>query len=865
MIRKKTNKTITSFAIPYTECPAKTYSSSDGVTRKGRTVFNHCQIVGEVAREIIRRLPSAAVQALFPAGAPFAAANHDVGKVSPTFYNKLMRACGSELIPGFNPDLEKGWGGHAGVSQLTARALGAPEFVPEVLGQHHGFSPSLAGKRAVDEIFGGAAWQQEREKLISALQVHFGETWPEIESAAQARLVSGLTSVADWIGSGEFFENPQESWQENIGNALDAAGFIPPTYKTELSFEQVFGFSPREAQSILINQVVTPGAYVLEAPMGLGKTEAALYAAYKMLSSGQASGIYFALPTQLTSNKIFERFNRFLQGDKENGLSGILADDSRHRSLLLHGNAWLLDTDMGEEGRPGGAWFNQAKRGLLAPFAVGTIDQALMAAMNVKHGFVRAFGLAGKVVILDEVHTYDAYTGTLLDALVALLRALHCTVIILSATLNQDRRQQLLGGTLSATDYPLITACPVEADVSEVSVPAGPSRQVNLQLQGDEKLALEQALLRAERGQQILWIENTVLEAQQRYLELAARASELGVACGLLHSRFTPDDRQAIEDKWVNLFGKSGWPGRGEQGRILIGTQVLEQSLDIDADFMVARFAPTDMLLQRLGRLWRHDDTPRCKTATSEAWLLAPELDAAITEPEKHFGNSAYVYSPYVLCRSLEVWQSIQSVSLPDDIRGLIERTYASRIEQGPMNRWLSDLDNGTRWRTGRNALRQLARVSLAEAGNTLPESKAQTRYSEADNFEVLLLRAMTRNREGDTATLTLLSGERVKLPLQHSRMSRAGWRNLSARLMRQVVAVRVQDAPLALPSDTLKRFGLQYCFYLGNPDWPEDEAVLRVALVDDTERLRGVEQAEVHDKYRLEYRNDLGYRVIKD
>src|SRR5690606_20205111 len=173
---------------------------------------------------------------------------------------------------------------------------------------------------------------------------------------------------------------------------------------------------------------------------------------YQMLEKGQASGIYFALPTQLTSNKIFERFNQFL--------AQILDEECQHRSLLLHANAWLFDTEMGEEGRPGGAWFNQAKRGLLAPFAVGTIDQALMAAMNVKHGFVRAFGLAGKVVILDEVHTYDAYTGTLLDALVELLRSLHCTVIILSATLNQQRRQQLLARPTSAVTYPLITASP---------------------------------------------------------------------------------------------------------------------------------------------------------------------------------------------------------------------------------------------------------------------------------------------------------------------------------------------------------------------------------------------------------------------
>src|SRR5690625_7210513 len=103
------------------------------------------------------------------------------------------------------------------------------------------------------------------------------------------------------------------------------------------------------------------------------------------------------MPTQLTSNKIYQRFNAFLER--------VLTADSRHRSLLLHGNAWLYETEMGEEGRPGGAWFNQAKRGLLAPFAVGTVDQALMATMNVKHGFVRAYGLDGMVVILDVVTT----------------------------------------------------------------------------------------------------------------------------------------------------------------------------------------------------------------------------------------------------------------------------------------------------------------------------------------------------------------------------------------------------------------------------------------------------------------------------
>lgn len=855
--------------IPYADCPAKSYQSSDGRFYPGRSVENHCRIVGEVAKELIRRSP---VAELFPAGAAFTAATHDIGKVSPTFYNKIMSACSGELLPNVNFMLERTWNGHAGVSQLTARQLGAPEYIPEILGQHHGFSPAVAGMRANDSNFGGKAWQGEREKLVAALKEALGETWPQVESAAQARLLAGLTSVSDWIGSGYHFEDPRVPWEDKITVAVDDSGFVPVSYKPGLNFEDVFGFSPRQAQSMLIKQVSRPGVYVLEAPMGLGKTEASLYAAYRMLESRQANGIYFALPTQLTSNKIYERFNEFLQGCEKKEMPGILADDCDHRSLLLHSNAWLLETDMGEEGRPGGAWFNQSKRGLLAPFAVGTIDQALMAAMNVKHGFVRAFGLAGKVVILDEVHTYDAYTSTLLDALVELLRQLGCTVIILSATLNQERRQKLLNRPTTSMEYPLITASPSHGakeikEIKEIGVPAGENRQFHIALQSDDNLAVEQALLRAEQGQQVLWIENTVREAQQRYLDIAARATELGIACGLLHSRFTVDDRQRIENKWVNLYGKAGWEQRREQGRVLVGTQVLEQSLDIDADFMVSRFAPTDMLLQRLGRLWRHEETPRCDKAKPEAWLLAPKLDEAIESPPQHFGASAYVYSPYVLCRSLEVWQNMASINLPGDIRDLIERTYASREEQGSMNRWQYELDHGNRHSKGRIALQQLARVGLAEDGNTLPESQAQTRYSETDSYEVLMLKGIKGGKDGKMAILMLLSGEQVHLPIRDRTMlTKRELRQRTATLMRQIVNVPPGDKPKSVSVDTLKRFGLHHCFYLGNPEWQDkDESIFHVALVGDTDSLRGIENTQIHDKHTLEYRDDLGYRVIKN
>jgi len=854
--------------ISYNQCPAKTYQRSDGVIILGRTVIEHCQIVGEIARSLIARYPETLSAELFPPGAILGAGAHDIGKVSPYFYEKLRRACSAgqsfpEPLVNVSPDLEQRWGGHAGVSQLTAKALNVPQYVAEILGQHHGFSPPVAGLRAGDEPFGGAAWQQERALLVAELKERLASDWPQVESVPKARLLAGLTSVADWIGSGQFFEDPAQPWQDRIEPALDDAGFIRPDYRAGMSFEQVFGFAPRSAQRQLIDAVSAPGVYVLEAPMGLGKTEAALYAAYRMLAGGQASGVYFALPTQLTSNKIYERFNEFLRGDEERQLLGILSPECRHRSLLLHGKAWLLDTEMGEEGRPGGAWFNHAKRGLLAPFAVGTIDQALMAAMNVKHGFVRAFGLAGKVVILDEVHTYDAYTSTLLTALVELLRELLCTVIILSATLNCERRQQLLGAAVSEEAYPLISAAPRHQPVSEWPVPAGAAQVVSVCLLDDPHAALAEALERASRGQQVLWIENTVLEAQERYLDLAARAAELGVACGLLHSRFTAEDRQRIEDRWVSLFGKGGWQERTRQGRILVGTQILEQSLDIDADFLVSRFAPTDMLLQRLGRLWRHAGTPREPAARCEAWVLAPDLEKAIVAPLSAFGSSAHVYSPYVLCRSLEVWQGRDSLCLPQDIRALIEQTYAQRQEDGAMAQWLHELDNGTPRRKGRKALAQLARVTLAENGNTLPENKAQTRYSEQDSHEVLLLRVAVQLPEQKATRLILLDGEQLLLPWERHKLGKRGWRELSASLMRQTVPVRVQDAPKCLPIHTLEKFGLQHCFYLGDPAY--DEAVLRVALVDEAGALCGLQGAQVHRKHTLEYRDDLGYRVIKE
>ena len=163
--------------------------------------------------------------------------------------------------------------------------------------------------------------------------------FPSVRSPEHARVLAGLTSVADWIGSSSLFDNPITDWQPLIKQSLDNAGFIRPEIKANLSFFDIFNFQPRDSQEKLFTQATQAGVYILEAPMGLGKTEAALYAAYKAISHGQATGIYFALPTQLTSDKIHDRVNQFL--DK------ILTDDSSHKkALLLHGNAWLKETEL---------------------------------------------------------------------------------------------------------------------------------------------------------------------------------------------------------------------------------------------------------------------------------------------------------------------------------------------------------------------------------------------------------------------------------------------------------------------------------------------------------------------------------------
>lgn len=610
-------------------CFAKTCKNGSTSVVFGKTVDAHCKIVGNIAKYLIASYCLKSVSSLFPKSSPLIVALHDIGKISPTFQLKLAKAVSiaswetdyPQYLP-YRDYKESLFGGHPTVSYAFLKNIN--KGVATIAGQHHGaLHPQAILKVDLSDGFGGELWSNIRKKEYLNLCSYYDSDLNEELTLSQISLLSGLTCVSDWIGSSYHFDNPQNVVQQDIEKAVQGAGFKNFSIKKDLSFSDIFGFPRNKIQDPLIDKINSPGVYVIEAPMGLGKTELALYAAYKLLSTEQASGIYFALPTQLTSNKIWNRVSEFLKAI-------IDGDTSDTRSLLLHSNAHLLKDSLGADALPGNSWFSSAKRGLLYPFAVGTVDQALLSVMKVRHSFVRSFGLAGKVVIIDEVHTYDCYTGTILDCLVDHLINIGCTVIILSATLSPQRRNSILGTQISAESYPVMTYrnTSVKDSCSYVEGGVVPDKQVNILFKTFDECKNE-CLKRSSAGQQVLWIENTVKDAQNTFKEIAYLAKEHNVECGLIHSRFTPVDRDRTESYWVELLGKNSLL-RSRKGRILVGTQVLEQSLDIDADFLISRFAPTDMILQRIGRLWRHNQTMRPDGAMCESWLIDVDLQQCI-------------------------------------------------------------------------------------------------------------------------------------------------------------------------------------------------------------------------------------------
>ncbi len=837
------------------ECYAKIVST-DGDLALGLTVKEHCYLVGLVAKELVSRQPKRIQNLLFPKGVELVAASHDVGKVNPHFQEKLRR-----LLPNYkqnsisflskaNPDIEKN---HAEVSQVALDAICKSSYIAQIVGMHHGSAPSSSLLLSEDEIIGGSSWQSARLELTNSLKEKLQTDWPSILNENQAFAIAGLTTVSDWIASGSIFENLYSIDEVNIFDevklAVDEAGFISPKIIKNLQFSEIFdSYSPHETQRLLYEQVDKPGVYILEALMGSGKTEAAFYAAFKLLESGFANGIYFALPTKITSEKIFDRMQLFL--DK------ILSPESNHSLLLAHGDSWLRETELGKEARPGYSWFDSRKRKLLAPFAVGTLDQALLSVMNVRHSFVRAFGLAGKVVILDEVHSYDSYTGTIMDYLISFLLSLGSTVILLSATLTANRKACFLSEDKSSSKihsnlgYPLLSKrC--NGDIFLASLTQDfLEKKVLLSISTDTETIISLVRQKALSGEYILWIENTVQEAQTVFKLFATWAKVHNIEIGLVHSRFPLNRRNSNETHWVNVFGKNNLENRTSGGKILIGTQVLEQSLDLDSDLLISKIAPTDMILQRIGRLWRHQNLHpnRPVSAKSEIIIIAPQQELVDKSPQFAFGLSGNIYSPYILSRSLGSLKRYKTISIPKDMRDLIESTYKNQSES---NYLLNE--EKYKLQKVKEKLQSFALQSLTSVGKSASDN-VLTRYSEVPSCDVLLLCENSNLLDG---YLFFIDGTKLTFP-KSKKIEKNQKKELATVCMEKFISVPTYLAPE--PASLNELGSLRQFLYISQ----NEEERLRVAILNQSGRIEGLYAKEANNQFKLEYSDLLGYSATK-
>jgi len=648
-------------------------------------------------------------------------------------------------------------------------------------GGHHGHLKGDSVPR-LDSVT--ESWSPERERLVEELCARFGDLPtsppppPEWNHAA-LWVCAGLIAVADWLASDENTFPPDakltdEEIEARAARVVEQTGFeFIHGFGQRLGFDRLFGFEAPNAMQTLVAQAIEhPGIYVVEAATGSGKTEAALAAAYNLLAAGRATGLYFALPTQTTSNRIHRRVSHFLR-----------RLDSKVAPRLIHGNSWLaVDRNQVPDGKQsdkesphaGRDWFASSRRALLAPFGVGTVDQALLGVVAAKHFFVRQFALAGKVVILDEIHSYDLYTGTLVDQLVLRLRELGATVIVLSATLTRARRRQLLGVSQSEPNgdadagrepYPMLSSVVGDLPPSSVGTAlADEPKRVKIRFQSGETLA-DTCIERAREGACVLWIRNTVDDAQQTWRELQSANCEGGAEIALLHARFPLFRREQLEERWLDALGKDEIK-RPRDGCVVVATQVAEQSVDIDADLLITDLAPTDMLIQRLGRLWRHARSSR-PLARPEVLVQLPmsDLDDLLTANARAvreaLGKSGRVYAPYVLLRTLAEWRHREELTIPAEVRAILEATYAQPASDEPAS-----------WVELREALQERCRkMEMRALGNTNPwqvglrdEEGIQTRWNDCPRTPVLPLVKVFSWCERKGAHLRLLDGSTVRI-----------------------------------------------------------------------------------------------------
>lgn len=613
-------------------------------------------------------------------------------------------------------------------------------------------------------------------------------------------MLAGVVVLADWLGSGRKPESYCQSeisldeyWQHHalphaeqvIADAGMSHSTVAPFSGTSFLFPSITSLSP--LQEWTEKQQLEKGCqlFILEDVTGAGKTEAALALAHRLMANDLAEGIYVALPTMATANAMFTRvgkaYQRLFGADERPSL--VLAHGARHLSREFRSSVGLPDDALKNQRYSDkyepldaycSAWLaDNRKKALLAEIGVGTLDQALLAVLPARHQSLRVFGLAGKVLIVDEVHSYDPYMNQLLQTLIKAHSSQGGSVILLSATLPRRMREKYVSSfcegaeatmpTLGeAPPYPLATHVPtIGQPETPLTTRADVEKAVKIAMIDDMDDAVNVIKEAVLKEQCICWVRNTVRDARTAFRLLADQEWLDKNKLMLFHSRFAMIDRQRIETDALDLFNKSS-NAEKRSGRVLIATQVVEQSLDLDFDVMISDLAPIDLLVQRAGRLQRHVRDAAGNPLPAEGavdrreapclYIFGPAPAAAPTEDwlKASLPGTQAVYQHVG-----QLWLTQQRLcssgkfSVPGDSRSLIEGVYGEEAQEAIPEAllglsWSAEGEAGSRRGMARlNALKLekgYTRASAEDSGGWDKETRIPTRLGD-DSITVVLAR----------------------------------------------------------------------------------------------------------------------------
>lgn len=671
------------------------------------------------------------------------AALHDLGKISPWFQAQAPEYWPAVVL---GPMPERGrqlshWEAtavlltDAGIRatlepHLPGFALG-DQMISAVAG-HHGRAPrseflsaGILHRQAIGDPCVAIARELCEEIVALLLPVKIPEP-DALQNEAFSFCLNGLITLADWIGSDSSafpFEDPAmplvDYWPLAIARA-DAAlwskGLLPARPKVAPLLADLSpraGAQPRPMQRSAGELAVghRPHLILIEDGTGSGKTEAALLLAARMMAAGLGEGVYVALPTMATANAMHGRLDTAMGGlfDETAGrpASLVLAHGKARLTTALDGLAAGGDGGCGQEetvSQRFNTWIGDSrKKAFFADAGVGTIDQAFLGILPKKHLTLRQYALAGRILIVDEAHACDAYMGEELKTLVEMQARLGGSVVILSATLGQMMRRALIvafargrgmkkrhlepiEGRILSDAYPLLTYYAGGETIEEIPVEplASLSRRVAVGRLPDREASIALALEAAGRGACVAIICNAVDSAIAVHAALSKAGQPLD-RLTLFHARFAVGDRMVVEERVLRLFGPESVPEM-RAGQILVATQVVEQSLDLDFDVMISDLAPIDLLIQRAGRLWRHSRNGRPVTAPV-LHVVSPEPSMAIDADwlKDTLGPAAYTYDlPGVLWRTARDVFARGRLETPDDLRPLVEAAYRQEEDDLP-------------------------------------------------------------------------------------------------------------------------------------------------------------------------------------